>query len=203
MRRLTPDRTKLSDLDRSPAVDIWHEEQLFDPAQETRPAVRTGWVDPTGCQRGGPIWVTGGRSRMLSVNPMRPEAAVDAVDHHVDHLQCCPMGLGRVIDVSVPAFPTIFNTIQKLYIIHIATKPVQVSPLSRTAGNCDRQSRGHQRGAVCGQNGYKWRALPARFGNWHTIYTRLRRWAAAGVLERVFQALQEHRLIRIRVECVG
>ena len=53
------------------------------------------------------------------------------------------------------------------------------------------------------ENGCKWRALPARFGNWHTIYTRLRRWAAAGVLARVFQALQEeHRLIRIRVECV-
>jgi transposase len=53
------------------------------------------------------------------------------------------------------------------------------------------------------ENGCKWRALPAQFGNWHTIYTRLRRWAAAGVLDRVFQALQEHRLIRIRVACVG
>jgi transposase len=53
------------------------------------------------------------------------------------------------------------------------------------------------------ENGCKWRALPERFGNWHTIYTRLRRWAAAGVLDRVFQALQEHRLIRIRVERVG
>jgi transposase len=53
------------------------------------------------------------------------------------------------------------------------------------------------------ENGCKWRALPERFGNWHTIYTRLRRWTAAGVLDRVFQALQEHRLIRIRVECVG
>ena len=53
------------------------------------------------------------------------------------------------------------------------------------------------------ENGCKWRALPGRFGNWHTIYTRLRRWAAAGVLARVFEALQEHRLIRIRVECVG
>ena len=50
------------------------------------------------------------------------------------------------------------------------------------------------------ENGCKWRALPGRFGNWHTIYTRLRRWAAAGVLDRVFQALQEHRLIRIRIE---
>jgi transposase len=53
------------------------------------------------------------------------------------------------------------------------------------------------------ENGCKWRALPARFGKWHTIYTRLRRWAAAGVLDRVFQALQEQRLIRIRVECLG
>jgi len=53
------------------------------------------------------------------------------------------------------------------------------------------------------ENGCKWRALPERFGNWHTVYTRLRRWAAAGVLDRVFQALQAHRLIRIRVECVG
>ena len=53
------------------------------------------------------------------------------------------------------------------------------------------------------ENGCKWRALPERFGNWHTIYMRLRRWAEAGVLDRVFQALQEQRLIRIRVECVG
>ena len=53
------------------------------------------------------------------------------------------------------------------------------------------------------ENGCKWRALPERFGNWHTVYMRLRRWAAAGVLDRVFQALQEHQLIRIRIECVG
>ena len=53
------------------------------------------------------------------------------------------------------------------------------------------------------ENGCKWRALPPRFGNWHTIYTRLRRWADAGVLDRIFQALQEHRLIRVRLECVS
>lgn len=53
------------------------------------------------------------------------------------------------------------------------------------------------------ENGCKWRALPATFGNWHTIYTRLRRWTEAGVLDRVFAALQEHRLIRIKVECLG
>lgn len=53
------------------------------------------------------------------------------------------------------------------------------------------------------ENGCKWRALPPRFGSWHTICTRLRRWAEAGVLDRLFAALQEHRLIRIRVECLG
>lgn len=53
------------------------------------------------------------------------------------------------------------------------------------------------------ENGCKWRALPPRFGNWHTVYTRLRRWAEAGVLDRLFAALQEHRLIRIKVECLG
>ena len=43
-------------------------------------------------------------------------------------------------------------------------------------------------------------ALPSRFGNWHTIYMRMRRWAEAGVLDRIFTALQEHRLIRVKVE---
>lgn len=33
------------------------------------------------------------------------------------------------------------------------------------------------------ENGCKWRALPPRFGNWYTIYTRLRLWAEAGVLD--------------------
>ena len=56
---------------------------------------------------------------------------------------------------------------------------------------------------LAAENGCTWRALPARFGNWHTLDTRRRRGAAAGVLDRGFQALQEHRLIRIRGECVG
>lgn len=50
------------------------------------------------------------------------------------------------------------------------------------------------------EQGCKWRALPPRFGNWHTIYTRMRRWAEAGVLDRIFAGLQEHRLIRVKVE---
>ena len=36
------------------------------------------------------------------------------------------------------------------------------------------------------EQGCKWRGLPASFGNWHTIYTRMNRWAKSGVLDRVF-----------------
>ena len=50
------------------------------------------------------------------------------------------------------------------------------------------------------EHGSKWRGLPARFGNWHTIYTRMNRWAKAGVLDRVFAALQEEQIVRIRIE---
>jgi len=39
------------------------------------------------------------------------------------------------------------------------------------------------------EEGCKWRGLPRRFGNWHTIYTRMNRWAKAGVLDRIFVAL--------------
>ena len=35
------------------------------------------------------------------------------------------------------------------------------------------------------KEGCAWRALPAEFGPWHTIYIRLNRWAKAGVLAHV------------------
>ena len=53
------------------------------------------------------------------------------------------------------------------------------------------------------ENGCKWRALPKRFGNWHTIHTRLNRWAKAGMLDRLFEKLQEEQLIRIKIEAVS
>jgi len=53
------------------------------------------------------------------------------------------------------------------------------------------------------ENGCKWRALPRRFGRWHTVYMRMNRWAKAGVLDRVFTALQEEEIIRIRVEAIS
>ena len=53
------------------------------------------------------------------------------------------------------------------------------------------------------EHGCKWRGLPKRFGKWHTIYTRMNRWAKNGVLDRIFEALQRENIIQIRVEAVS
>ena len=53
------------------------------------------------------------------------------------------------------------------------------------------------------EHGSKWRGLPKRFGNWHTIYTRINRWAKAGVLDRVFTALQQEQIIQIKIEALS
>ena len=53
------------------------------------------------------------------------------------------------------------------------------------------------------EQGCKWRGLPKRFGNWHTIYTRMNRWSKNGVLDAVFEKLQREQLVRIRVEAVS
>lgn len=53
------------------------------------------------------------------------------------------------------------------------------------------------------EQGCKWRGLPKRFGNWHTIYTRMNRWSKSGVLDRVFARLQEEQIVRIKIEAVS
>jgi transposase len=53
------------------------------------------------------------------------------------------------------------------------------------------------------EHGCKWRGLPKRFGNWHTVYTRMNRWSKSGVLDRVFQELQHAQIVRIKIETVG
>ena len=50
------------------------------------------------------------------------------------------------------------------------------------------------------EHGCKWRGLPKRFGNWHSIYVRMNRWAKSGVLDRVFEQLQLQQIVRIRIE---
>ena len=53
------------------------------------------------------------------------------------------------------------------------------------------------------EHGCKWRGLPKRFGNWHTVYTRMNRWSKSGVLDRLFERLQHAQLIRIKIEAVS
>ena len=53
------------------------------------------------------------------------------------------------------------------------------------------------------EHGCKWRGLPRKFGNWHTIYTRANRWAKRDVLEQVFAGLQENDTINIQVDHVS
>src|SRR5438270_10633408 len=53
------------------------------------------------------------------------------------------------------------------------------------------------------EHGCKWRGLPKRFGNWHTIYTRMNRWSKSGVLDRVFEQWQREQVVRIQLEAVS
>lgn len=53
------------------------------------------------------------------------------------------------------------------------------------------------------EHGCKWRGLPKRFGNWHTIYTRMNRWTKAGVLDRMLDELQRAQVVRIKIEAVS
>jgi transposase len=53
------------------------------------------------------------------------------------------------------------------------------------------------------ENGCKWRRLPERFGNWHTIYTRMNRWSKSGVWDRVFERLQREGLLLLELKVVS
>ena len=53
------------------------------------------------------------------------------------------------------------------------------------------------------EHGCKWRRLPARFGNWHTLYTRMNRWSKNGVLDRIFEHLQREQMVRVKLEAVS
>ena len=53
------------------------------------------------------------------------------------------------------------------------------------------------------EHGCKWRGLPKRFGNWHTVYTRMNRWSKSGAMDRVFEKLQMEQIVRIRIEALS
>jgi transposase len=39
------------------------------------------------------------------------------------------------------------------------------------------------------RTGLPWRDLPTDFGNWNSVFQRFRRWAVAGVFDRIFERL--------------
>lgn len=53
------------------------------------------------------------------------------------------------------------------------------------------------------ENGCKWRCLPKEYGNWNTIYVRLRRWSRKCVLQKAFMLLQEKGIIQISVKIIS
>jgi transposase len=53
------------------------------------------------------------------------------------------------------------------------------------------------------ENGCKWRRLPERFGNWHTIYTRMNRWSKNGVWDRLFLKLQQEGVLSVELKVVS
>ena len=62
------------------------------------------------------------------------------------------------------------------------------------------QPSGAERDSVRGGAWLQVARVPKRFGNWHTIYMRMNRWAKNGVLDRVFEQLQLEQIVRIRIE---
>ena len=72
----------------------------------------------------------------------------------------------------------------------------RIAPLMpRPRGNCKLPARQALEGWLfITKEGCSWRALPERYGPWHTVYMRGRRWIDRGVLERVFAELQREAL---------
>ena len=54
---------------------------------------------------------------------------------------------------------------------------------------------------IC-ENGCKWRALPEKYGNWHVIYKRFRRWVSAGIIEKLFRKLHVQNALKFNPEAV-
>ncbi len=53
------------------------------------------------------------------------------------------------------------------------------------------------------KEGCSWRGLPEHFGNWHTVYVRLNRWAKRGVLERVLGEFQHAHVGSLTLETLS
>lgn len=48
-------------------------------------------------------------------------------------------------------------------------------------------------------SGCSWRQMPERYGSWHTIYTRFKRWAESGIFGQVLHELHKAKILDYRV----
>lgn len=48
--------------------------------------------------------------------------------------------------------------------------------------------------------GIAWRDLPSRFGKWNSVYVRFRRWALAGVWQKVFSRISDKELKTLMID---
>ncbi|MDE5978108.1 MAG: transposase, partial [Turicibacter sp.] len=46
------------------------------------------------------------------------------------------------------------------------------------------------------ENGCKWRALPKKYGNWHSVYMKFSRWSKNGTIQKIFDEMQKMGLIK-------
>ena len=50
------------------------------------------------------------------------------------------------------------------------------------------------------ENGCKWRALPKKYGKWHTIYMKFNRWSKNGTMKKIFEKMQALNIIDVRTD---
>ena len=50
------------------------------------------------------------------------------------------------------------------------------------------------------ENGCKWRTLLEKYVKWHTIYMRFSRWSQNGMIQIIFEALQEMNILDNRTD---
>ena len=50
------------------------------------------------------------------------------------------------------------------------------------------------------ENGCKWRALPKKYGNWHSVYMKFSRWFQNGTIQKIFDEMQKMGLIDINTD---
>ena len=49
------------------------------------------------------------------------------------------------------------------------------------------------------KSGCSWRQVPKEYGNWHTIYTRFKRWSESGLFWKILRTLQGAGALKVKI----